>query len=958
MMKRIMTLFLAVILLFQTEVGTLYAMEPLPVQQPGTDVTEGAEDSGQEDTPSGEEIPEEPSARTGAENPAEYTITFQFNGGMTEGSTETSSQIIVTEGEEAASVAARVPVPVRTGYKLENWKDEAGIVYDFTRPESLPEITSDLTLNACWTAIAYTIHFDANGGTGEMADQTIWYDEDQNLTACQFTRPGYAFEGWKWEEMNITYQDENPVKNLTDQDGAVITLKAIWKVGNYTVRFDANGGTGEMDEQEFTYTQNKALLNNKYKRTGYTFKGWNTRPDGTGISYQNKQKVKSLTEENGGVVVLYAMWEGNPYRVTYNGNGATSGSMADSSHVYGTFSSLNRNNFKRKGFLFAGWNTEKNGTGRAFSDGAQVYDLTTEKDETVTLYACWTPITYTITYYTNGGKLSSSSRKTYTADAPFVLPRPTRKGYDFDGWYKKSNFKNRIGEIKPGQTGNLVVYAKWVKCTEKAKSDSAKLTTCKATGSGKVSVQATIKKRVASSDDYYYLMYINPMNQKIYRVASKVYKKKNITFNLKTAENQGYATSTFGIAVKKSGKYKLISNTSYVKNVEKAAKNKSKYNPGRTKKGIQFSDNLQEVYNCGAKQTFLNVTVSMVCNNGTVPYVYNGKTYYFNPMDSYREIVMDCNRNNVTVTMQVMLDWTEGHTDLIASKARVRGVAPFYTWNVTTNKSREKMEAIFCYLGMVFGKKNCSVSNWVLGNEVNNPAGWNYKGGMSETAYFKAYAYGFRALYYAIRSQSSNAHIFICTDNLWNTSVKGGYSARHVIEAFNKQLNKIQKGLKWHLAYHAYSTPLTYTKFWDGLGITGDVNTPYITMKNIDVLTKYIKKNYGSSVRIILSEQGYSSTWGETNQAAALAYSYYIAACNPMIDAFIIRSYSDHPVEVAQGLKMGIYGKEAFKVFKYMDTSQTNKYTKKYLSIIGATSWKKIVPGYKFNRLRKMYRNV
>ena len=123
MMKRIMTLFLAVILLFQTEVGILYAMEPLPVQQPGTDVTEGAEDSGQEDTPSGEEIPEEPSARTGAENPAEYTITFQFNGGMTEGSTETSSQIIVTEGEEATSVAARVPVPVRTGYKLEKWKD-------------------------------------------------------------------------------------------------------------------------------------------------------------------------------------------------------------------------------------------------------------------------------------------------------------------------------------------------------------------------------------------------------------------------------------------------------------------------------------------------------------------------------------------------------------------------------------------------------------------------------------------------------------------------------------------------------------------------------------------------------------------------------------------------------------------------------------------------------------------
>ena len=129
-------------------------------------------------------------------------------------------------------------------------------------------------------------------------------------------------------------------------------------------------------------------------------------------------------------------------------------------------------------------------------------------------------------------------------------------------------------------------------------------------------------------------------------------------------------------------------------------------------------------------------------------------------------------------------------------------------------------------------------------------------------------------------------------------------------------------------------------------------------MKNIGVLTNYIKKTYGRSVRIILSEQGYSSTWGQSTQAAALAYSYYIAACNPMIDAFIIRSYLDHPVEVAQGLSMGIAGKEAFDVYKYMDTTSSNAYTNRYLGMLGGSVWESLVPEYHLSRIIKMYRKT
>lgn len=932
MRRRMISLCLAVILLFSVQAEPLYVMGSAPGAADGLGDVSG-----------------------GDAQKTEYTVSFDFAGGTVTGIPGTSMEIKVEEGETIT--LQEVPTPVKTGYKFQCWADESGQQYDLNNPQP---VQADQKWTAVWAPITYTIKFSAGGGTGKMASQMFRYGEERTLPANTFTRKGYVFNGWSCTIAGTayTYLDKAPILNLFNQDGATVTFKATWVRAAYTIRFSANGGTGEMDDVVAKYGRTKTLPNNKFKRTGYTYVGWNTRPDGKGTNYTNKEKVKSLTDENGGIVVLYAMWSGNPYKVKYDGNGATSGTMADSSHVYGTAKSLNKNKFKRKGFTFAGWNTKPDGTGTNYSNGAKVSSLATKKDTVVTLYAQWKAVKYTITYYPRGGKMPKSPKKTYTANNSFTLPRPTRKGYDFDGWYKTSSLKNRVGEIKKGSTGNLKLYAKWTKCTTKATSGSAKITTCKATGTGKVTVKAAIKKRIASSDDYYYLVYVNPMNQKVYKAAAKTYKKKSITFSLKTSENQGYVTSMFGIAVKKSGKYKLLSKTSYVKNPEKAASNKSKYKLGKTKKGIQFSSTLEEILSCDAKQNFMNFTVSMVCNNGTVPYKYNGKTYYFNGMDIYRQIVMECNKRNIVVTAQVMLDWTPGQTDLIAPKARVKGAAPYYSWNVTSNASREKMEAIFSYLGMIFGRKECYVSNWILGNEINNPAGWHYKGSLSENAYFKAYAYAFRALYYAVRSQYSNARLFICMDNYWNTAVQGGYSTKYSIAAFDKQLKKIQSGLKWNLAYHAYSSPLTYTNFWEGFGITNDVSTPYITMKNIDVLTKYMKKTYGSSVRIILSEQGYSSTWGQANQAAALVYSYYIAACNPMIDAFIIRSYKDHPVEVAQGLSMGIYGKEAFRAFKYMDTSKASKYTKKYLWLLRTSSWKKIVPGYTSSRIKSMYRKT
>ncbi len=988
--KRMITLLLAVLVVFHMGMEPSFlvkAMEPYPQQgldEEGMEELEstvegngeelentedngaGAEDKedngeinlgGQENTEDTEkEIAnsedQKESVEEELEEPGEeryYTITFDLGGGMTAAGDKMITQQVL-EGALPDQEAVATIIPVKEGYTFQGWNDKDGTLYTFEQP-----ILEDLTLTACWQPISYLVRFDSNGGTGEMLDQNFTYEEEKELSKNQFTRTGYVFSGWKKD--SITYQEGETVKNLASQEGEVVVLKAVWKQGNYKVQFLANGGKGEMEPQAFTYDKSKKLSKNQFTRTGYTFEGWNTKKNGKGKTYKNRQSVSNLTAKDNGVVKLYAVWKGVPYKVKYIGNGATSGKMENSSHQYGTKSKLSANKFKKKGYKFVKWSTQKNGKGKSYKNQAEIKTLTTKKNQVITLYAQWQIVNYKITYRTNGGKLLSSIKKTYNLKSKtFMLPKPTRRGYDFDGWYKEKKWKHRVDNIKYGSVGNLTVYAKWVKCTRQPRADSAKITSCKATAANTVKVKASIKKRIASEDDYYYLIYVDPISKRPGRRITKVFKEKTASFTVDVKENQGFITTMYGIAVRKNGKYCLMSKPSFVKNPENAANNKSAYKPGKTKKGIQFDYNVNEIHACDAKQYFLNLTVSWICGVGDVPYVYNGKTYYFNSLTYYQDMVRECNRNNVSVTIQILLDWQDGQLELINPKARFQGAA-FYSWNIYEKQARERMEAMFCYLGKVFSQKDCYVSNWILGNEVNNPGDWNCAGSMTDEEYFETYAYTFRSLYYGIKSQYANAHIFICTDNYWNAAGRRRYSARQVVTNFTRYLNRIQKGLNWNLAYHAYSCPLTDTRFWNGWGTTGDVwTTPAITMDNINVLTDFIRDTYGPSVRVILSEQGFSSIPGQEVQAAAIAYSYYIAACNPMIDAFIIRSYTDDPVEVDMGLRMGILGKEAFDVFKYMDSKQTFTYTNRYLGVIGAPSWSQIVPGYKENRLWKMYR--
>ena len=605
-------------------------------------------------------------------------------------------------------------------------------------------------------------------------------------------------------------------------------------------------------------------------------------------------------------------------------------------------------------------------------------DISTDKaiaagDTTaITLYAIWEKASeYKITYKLNKGKNNTANPKTYTSEDEIKFKKPTRSGYHFVGWYTDSKYKNQISVIEKGSEGSLTLYAKWTKEISPS-AKAASLDYVKGTKANTITVSATVSNYVKSSNGYYYLVYVDSNSGKVKKTVGKVKKpekaKGKITFKLNISGHPEYAQGKFAIGIKKSkSAYSVISPKSYVSNPEKLGTNTAAYFVPGTKKGIQATD-INELTDTKSKTVFFNLYISdlMRKDSGVETYKYNGKTYHFNGLYGYVYLVQQCNAKGIQVTAQISIDRNASTQSFITGNSPYAETA-YYGWNTDNSTTRQTMEAMFAYLGEKFGKNNCYISNWILGNEVNSASGYYYVGNVSFSKFISMYSEAFRCLYNAVKSSRGSSKVFICLDNCWNqkNAFTICYSARSTLESFAAKISDMQKDVNWNLAYHAYNQPLSDSQFWSGANasmFTSDANTTtFITMRNIQTLTDYVKNRFGSNTRIILSEQGFSSTYGgQANQAAAIALAYYKAACNPMIDAFIIRSYKDEAHEVAQGLAMGLKDangkkKTAYNVFKNMDSSNSLKYTEKVLkSQVG--NWKSLVPGYSTGKISSMYR--
>ena len=294
----------------------------------------------------------------------------------------------------------------RAGYTQVGWAtvDGGEKVYDF---EDIYTKNEALTLYPVWNTNKYTITFDTNGGS-EIAPITQDYGT-QIAAPANPTRKGYTFKGWD-KEIPETMPAEN------------ITVKAQWKINQYTIAFDTNGGSEIAPITQDYGTEITAPDNPT--RKGYTFRGW------------DKEIPKTMPAEN---ITVKAQWEINQYTITFDTNGGSE--IAPITQDYGTEITA-PDNPTRKGYTFKGWDKEIPKTMPA---------------ENITLKAQWEINQYTITFDTNGGSEIAPITQDYGTEIT-APANPTRKGYTFKGWDKE------IPKTMPAE--NITITARW-KDTEK-----------------------------------------------------------------------------------------------------------------------------------------------------------------------------------------------------------------------------------------------------------------------------------------------------------------------------------------------------------------------------------------------------------------------------------------------------------------------------------------------------------
>ena len=503
------------------------------------------------------------------------------------------------------------------------------------------------------------------------------------------------------------------------------------------------------------------------------------------------------------------------------------------------------------------------------------------------------------------------------------------------------------------------------------------ITGCRLTGTTSLEVNATAQTgQVHGSKCYLFALPFTggsiSASQKPLKTVSLA-PRMTFSVKIKKAKRTEYLYQRFVVAEKSGSGYRIISNARYLSNPGSLASAKYAFPKAASKKGLQVAASmLPDATELNVQHAAINIVFTEMlaggseCNKGkSYSYRYNGKTYWFRKsvIGSYDRQLKSLSETGTVVSAILLLGYRSDLKYLIPPAGR-KGGHNFYAWNVSDAKARGTLSACLSYLANRYsGGKGSKgrIVNWIVGNEVANYRSWNYGGEMSLARYASLYADAFRLTYMAVTSAYSNARVYISLDHLWNTSQNGGFTGRNMLEAF---VSALRSGgyIPWNLAYHPYSSPLHETKFWENKNqmLTASLTTPVINMGNLSVLTGYIKSNYGAGTRIILSEQGFTSVRNKVKeedvQSAAIAYSYLLTESDDMVDSFIMNRHVDHIAETSAGLYLGLWTnnqvewankkKQAWNTFKYMDTNLSESVTNPSLGIIGADSWKQLIPNY------------
>ena len=336
------------------------------------------------------------------------------------------------------SEAFQLPTPVRTGYIFLGWTGEG-----ITEPQKTIEIpqgsTGDRTYTANWQVIEYTIITLLEGGNAGSS-QVYFYTVEQTVTLPTPTRTGYTFLGWTGEGITT------PQPNVTIPKGSTGDKTYIenWKLTEYNITMDLNGGSGETTLL-YTVIDDEFALPTP-TRNGYEFSGW------TGEGITTPQTEVIIPTGSTGNKAYTANWKVIEYTITLDTNGGS----AVSPIKYTVEDSFTLPYPLRPGYEFVGWTLD--GSGMLPAMPLIIYYGTTGN---LRYKAEWRLAEYTITMDLNGG--SGQEKVVYTmTDEDFELPTPTRNGYEFVGWTgERITTPQTSVKIPKGSTGNKAYTANW-----------------------------------------------------------------------------------------------------------------------------------------------------------------------------------------------------------------------------------------------------------------------------------------------------------------------------------------------------------------------------------------------------------------------------------------------------------------------------------------------------------------
>ena len=374
--------------------------------------------------------------------------------------------------------------------------------------------------------------------------------------------------------------------------------------------------------------------------------------------------------------------------------------------------------------------------------------------------------------------------------------------------------------------------------------------------------------------------------------------------------------------------------------------------------------------NYGSQHAFQNfdITQCYIPDNypecGVPYYEFEGKKYRFYDYTYMIAWVGNQNRAGRTANVQFMISW-ERDDSLAQRRLLVEDAARTptgYYAPATTGEGRQILRAFWSWLMSSLAQQGYHIDNVILGNEVNMPNSWHYSGNVGTQATVENYAKAFYDMRQGVRKYTNKTRCSICVDHSWTHNDEGrGIAARDFIRIFNSTLTNLNGGVAvddWCVALHLYPSILYETAIWqDTPGFPANLNAlsqdaKFVDGRNLSFITSYIKNTYGENHRIMLTEQGFTNYRGEDKQAASLAYSYYAAKYDPMVDCFILNIENTGDPR----LDFRIRGRKAEDVYRNIDSaSQQQRIADMLLPVIGVNSWSSIIPNYGQAITRKPY---